>query len=721
MHNGRRRVLGRMALAVGMVGMSVAGLVPGGPGGVVAPAGAATTTLRNVRTIDVGLDTYHTPTGSPEYFSSPATADLDGDLQPDLVVAAPNGTITATRITTGARMWQRDLGATAIQASPVVTDVDNDGKVDVVAATMDGRVVLLDGQTGGVVRTFRQGAPQFCPAGQDCRPDGFFATPVVADVNGDGRNDIVAASYDHSVYAWSHGGTLLWRSFLYDTLWSSPAVADIDNNGTQEIILGGDIYAGNPLGLPAGGLLWVLNGRNGTRFSGYPRSIPGQVVWSSPAVVDLNGDNRLEAVFGTGNHGPFGDGAAARRVWAVTLPTRANLSGWPVGVAGRVVHQPAIGDVDNDGKPDVVVATETGYLQAFRANGSALWSTCNAASTTACGGPVGHGGVVIADVDDDGIQEVVSALSQNLRVYGLNRELEATFRLTGNGTLNPASIAAITEVNGSAMIVQSSLYRVGGHGGQARAGDVVRTNLLTTDEALCRQDWPAFKRSAYRTSVKPAREAWHPFPCARPFVSKQYQDVLGRELDATGREFWTHRLRTTWSGARVIEAFMNSPEFLDVAAPIVRVHLGLKGGPPLPSSEIRAQMAAGRQGQTLAQLAEELVDQSQYDGQPAGTLVDAVYPRLWGAAPTAQQRQAAIARIEQAGPGTWLAELASTDWVEGRLKGRVQVAMTYIALLDRGPDRTGWDYWVAQTDRGVRPQRLIAQFLNTPEYQARVL
>lgn len=719
MHNTRRMV-GRLALALGLVGASVAGLVPGSPGGVVAPAGAATTTLRNVRTVDVGLDTYHTPTGSPEYFSSPATADLDGDRQPDLVVAAPNGTVTATRITTGARMWQRDLGATAIQASPVVTDVDNNGKVDVVAATMDGRVVLLNGQTGGVIRTFRQGAPQNCPAGVDCRPDGFFATPVVADVNGDGRNDIIAASYDHSVYAWSFGGTLLWRSFLYDTLWSSPAVADIDNNGTQEVILGGDIYAGNPLGAPAGGLLWVLNGRNGTRFSGYPRALGGQVIWSSPAITDLNGDGRLDAVFGTGNHGPFGDGAAARRVWAVTLSTRANVPGWPVGVAGRVVHQPAIGDVDNDGRPDVVVATETGYLQAFRANGGSIWSTCNGGTTSACGATVGHGGVVIADVDDDGVQEVVSALTQTLRVYGLNRQLEATYRLTGNGTLNPASVAAITEVNGRAMIVQSSLYRVGGHGGQARAGDVVRTNLLTTDQPLCRQDWPAFKRSAYRTSVKPAREPWHPFPCARPFVDQQYNDVLGRNIDPTGLEFWTHNLRTTWSGARVVEGFMNSREFLVVAAPIVRVHLGLKGGPPLPADEIRAQMAAGRDGQTLAQLAEELIDQSAYDGQSDGALVDAVYPRLWGKAPTAQERQAALDRIATAGRGTWLAELASTPWVEGRLKGRVQVAMTYIALLARGPDQSGWDFWVAQTDRGVRPQRLIAQFLNTEEYRQRV-
>ncbi len=715
------RVLVAAILAVAMT----AGVVPG-PDRVLAPSPAgAATTLRALRNVDVSLDTLTVPPGSSEYASSPALADLDGDNRPELVVAAPNGTVTATRLTDGATRWRRSLGRTAIQASPVVTDVDNDGRVDVVVATMDGRVLLLDGQTGGVKRTYRQGAPQFCPSGVDCRPDGFYATPVVADVNGDGRNDIVAPSYDHSVYAWSVGGTLLWRSFLYDTLWSSPAAVDVDKDGRLEVVLGGDIYAGNPLGLPRGGLLWVLNGRNGTRFPGYPRSLPGQTTWSSPAIADLDGDTRLDVIVGSGTNGPFGDGADARRLWAFTLADRRDLPGWPVTMPGRVVNQPAVGDIDNDGRLEVVAASEGGYLTALAHNGARQWSTCNAAATNQCPGwpnLPSHGGVAIADVDDDGNQEVISALSQRLRVYrGFDRLVEADYRLTGNGILGPTSVVAISEINGSTVMAQSYFYRTDGHSGPARAGDLVRTSVLTTDQPLCAEDWPGFKRTAARDALLASRPPWNPFPCGRPFVAQQYRDLLGRDLDTAGATFWTARLRTTWSGARVVASFLNSNEFGVVAAPVSRLDLGLKGGPPIAGGEVRSQMLRLRGGEPLSSIAADLLADGPWASESDDQLITRAYFTLLRRVASDPERDAARADIASGGRAAWFADLSTTDEATLLTAVRVQVVMTYVGLLARGPDQQGWDYWVARAESGTPPQRLISLFLNSAEYRNRVL
>ncbi len=689
-----------------------------GPG--AAPAGAATTTLTQIGDVQIQFFTRATSTGTRERYSSPALGDLNGDDKPELVVAAPNGTVTARRLDTNSGYWQASLGATEIHATPLIDDVDGNGKIDVLVATMDGRVVLLNGQTGGVSRTFRQGAPQNCPAGVDCRPDGFFATPAVGDVNGDGKKDIVAPSYDHSTYAWSAGGTLLWRSFLYDTLWSSPAIVDIDRNGRNEVVLGGDIYANNPLGVAQGGLVWALNGSNGSRVSGYPKSIPGEVVWSSPAISDINGDGKLDAVVGTGTM--FGDGAVNRRVWAFSLTTRANLPGWPVTAAGRVAHQPAIGDIDGDGAKEVVVNTENGVIAAYRGNGSLKWDECNAnARPSGCSGMVSHSGAVIADIDDDGVQEVVATSGVWLRVYsGTTGAEEDEYQLPGGyGNLHPASVPAISELNGETIIAQSAFYRAGGHSGAERSGDYVRTGIVTTDTHLCAEDWPAFKRSPRRDSVLAARPPWHPFTCGRPFVAQQYEDLLGRQLDAAGQTYWTARLRTTWSGPRVVEGFMNSAEFRGVAAPVVRLHIGVASGPPGPSEDIRAEMAELQQGAELESIAADLLGArpAQTDAQ----LVDAVFPRLTGRTPNSTERQNALNAMQADGQAAWLAALSQTSSATNHLADEVEVAMTYIGLLDRSPDAGGYDYWIDQVERGVSLQRLIEQFLNTSEYRQRVL
>jgi hypothetical protein len=717
-----RTMTSRRLRAVAGVSLLALTTILGTAGPSASPAGAATTNLRQIRDDQIRFFTRATSTGTTERFSSPALGDLNGDDEPELVVTAPNGTVTARRLDTGATLWQASLGATEIHASPVIDDVDGNGSVDVVVATMDGRVIRLNGQNGSQAVVMRQGAPQNCPAGVDCRPDGFFATPAIGDVNGDGKKDIVASSYDHSVYAWTAGGRLIWRAFLYDTLWSSPAIVDIDRNGRNEVVVGGDIYARNPLGVAQGGLVWALNGSNGSRVSGYPKSIPGEVIWSSPAIGDVNGDGKLDAVVGTGTM--FGDGAASRRVWAFTLSSRQNLPGWPVAASGRVMDQPALGDVDGDGTDEVVFTTDRGYVEVWEANGRRQWAACNtngATPTCPSGAPGPKGGALIADVDDDGRQEIVAPSGVWIRVFDVGRTTaEDAYILPGEyGNRDTSSTPAIGELDGRAIIAQSAFYRAGGHSGPERSGDYVRTGVVTTDAPLCAEDWPQFKRSARRDSVHPARPPWHPFPCGRPFVAQQYQDLLGRQLDAAGQDYWTARLRTTWSGPRVVEGFMNSSEFRGVAAPIVRLHIGLVDGPPGPADAIRGEMVALRQGATLDDIAEDLLADgpTRTDAQ----LVDAVFPRLTGRTPSGTERQRALDAIAADGRAAWVADLAVTTSATANLEDEVQVAMTYIGLLGRAPDAGGYAYWVGEVERGVSPQRLIEQFLASSEYRGRVL
>ena len=131
--------------------------------------------------------------------------------------------------------------------------------------------------------------------------------------------------------------------------------ADIDGDGRPEIVLGGDIWAGNPLQAPEGGLVWILR-HDGSVYPGYPKTVPFQTVWSSPAVADIDRD----------------------------------------------------GDLDGDPGMEVAFTAEGGWVYAYDTNGRRMWRSCDADTPGGCRpGYENHGSVSIADVDDDGAQEVV--------------------------------------------------------------------------------------------------------------------------------------------------------------------------------------------------------------------------------------------------------------------------------------------------------------------------
>ncbi len=684
------------------------------------PASAATTTLTIQGTLNHPLASWSTGDGPREAFSSPAVADITGDATPEIVVASMDGTVEAFRSTDRSRIWSRDTGTSPIQTSPTLSDLGSDGKADVVVGTMDGRVLWIDGPTGQIVRTFRQGAPQYCPVGQDCRPDGFFASPTIADINGDGVKDIIAPNYDHSVYAWSKTGTLLWRRFLEDTLWSSPVVADIDRDNRPEIILGGDIWAGNPLGKPAGGLTWILK-RDGSTYPGYPKSTPGQTVWSSPAIADLNGDGNKDVIVGTGANWAE---PAGRSVNAFTARTGHNLSGWPVSVDGRVVASPAIGDVNGDGRLDVTFASDGGWVYAYSRSGQRMWRQCNGTTSNACQtGYSTKAGTVIADVDSDGEQEVVSTLDKDIRVFrGSTGTVEASYRIAHPATFSSGSTPAIAESNGKTIIVQNSVYRSNGHGGNPQAGDVTKTYVLTTGQGLCRNDWPQFHRDAVRTGAwRGAHDAWMPFDCPASFVHQQYADFLNRIPDAQGTAYWTSRLHKGVTGSSVIRSFIGSNEFGTVVSPVVRSYLSVFGTYPPTAATITDAVADLRNGMTPAQIADQFAQDPGITALTEQQFVTRTYQFVYKRNPSGAELSTDVGRLQS---GTTRGTLAS-GYAEGsvgvsRLAPEVTVAMVYLGMLGRAPDPGGWNYWVPKARTGST-DALVTGFQRSSEYRSRVL
>lgn len=218
---------------------------------------------------------------------------------------------------------------------------------------------------------------------------------------------------------------------------------------------------------------------------------------------------------------------------------------------------------------------------------------------------------------------------------------------------------------------------------------------------------------------------WIPFATSTALVRQQYRDFLAREGDAGGVAFWAGRLdKGTESVSSVILHFLGSPEFARALAPVARLGLAGLGAPPT-YADLVAWTAAAKGGTALADLADQVTARpaftARYGALGDGALVDALYRDVVGRAPSSSARATWVGRLGAGThtPGDLLAALVGTDDAERRYRAQVQVLMTYVGLLQRSPDRSGWAYWVPKVQAGTSVGSLVAQFFGSAEYRRR--
>ncbi len=388
----RVALLAGLAVATGAAGQNVPPLKPGFP--VTLPGGG--TMIGGHPTVgDLGLTPGHksvvfctnagklwvvnydgsVPTGFPitmpgQCAGTVAIGDIDGDGIADIVVPygffspdSPGG--VAAYDNRGHLLWNRpssnfdgDGIPEGVVDAPAIADVDGDGVVEVAWGSLDAHVYLVDGRTG-------------------------------ADKPG-------------------------WPVFVRDTIFSSPALADVNGDGQLKVIIGVDAHMeGPPYNTPNGGCLHVLR-PNGTELTGFPQCVD-QVLSSSPAVGDINGDGRFEIVVGTGRYWPN----ASHKVYAFE-PDGSMAAGWPVLVDGEVETSPALADINGDGNPEVIVTdnadspSTTFHVYAFKGDGTLLWKTVP--KDYFGGNPPDAKDPMVADVVGDGQLEVLIPVNTELVV-----------------------------------------------------------------------------------------------------------------------------------------------------------------------------------------------------------------------------------------------------------------------------------------------------------------
>ena len=332
---------------------------------------------------------------------------------PEIVYGDQGGWLHALDPATGTDIapFPVNVGS-AIDSSPAVADLDNDGANEIVVGlgstwvpNQQGGVRIYNGNgslrciynTGDKFNIWTGGPP-------DGRPDGVVSSPSVGDIDGDGRMDAVFGGFDHHIHAIDRQCRSLsgFPFHVEDTTWSSPALYDSDDDGRLEIFIGSDQTPGGLAQFNwAGGEFRALDHRNGQVVELWKRR-SHDVFSSSAAIGDINADGRMEVVTGGGDFYHHVDGW---KVWAFDLQTGSDVAGWPRITGGAVSSSPAIGDLNGDGRDDVVVGSRDASVYAWHGDGALLWR--RGPIPNCCVPPRAvNGSPIIADLDGDGDQDV---------------------------------------------------------------------------------------------------------------------------------------------------------------------------------------------------------------------------------------------------------------------------------------------------------------------------
>ena len=344
-------------------------------------------------------------------------ADVNGDGAAELVIAY--GSTVRILDHTGAVIpgWPQTVdpsgtGAMA-QMAPAVGDVTGDGIPEVVVQNNAGRVFVW--QANGVLLS---GWPILLGIDEN--------SIAIADIDGDGRAEIVTTGWPGSINVFASNGNSLpgWRFTPQPSAnLTAPAIGDVDGDGKKEIA----VAISNDAGATPG-YLYLLSS-TGAVLPGWPQAInpPSGTVpsFSYPTLGDLDGDGKLDVAIGALNGTVF-----------AFHHTGVALAGWPQATPGGETHTPALGDLDGDGRLEIVAGgntvidsstgVETDFLSAWRYTGSLLsgWPVkVNSDSTTVVWSrSFGFGSSVIADLDGDGVSDIVVAsdsFSPSSRIYSL--------------------------------------------------------------------------------------------------------------------------------------------------------------------------------------------------------------------------------------------------------------------------------------------------------------
>ena len=388
-------------------------------------------------------------------WGSPVIGDVNNDGRNDVVVGGQDGRLYAYDANGAALPGWPAMATSAIDSTPAIGDVDGDGRNEVVVGTgtlevPGARGALNIFNANGSRRCERLMTTIFGPA------NAVYGAPAIGDVTGDGVNDVVFGSWDHTIYVVNGSCGVIASKDNRDTVFSTPALFDVDGTGQLDIFIGGDASENSKVPGDSfnGGIFRRLRyDGSGTLAQVWDRRST-EAFQSGAAIGDITGDGQPEVVTGSGmywcrTNRTCPTAPDSNKVWAFNLFNGADVPGWPKRATMNTTFNsaPALGDLDNDGVADVVIGSTSFNAPGDLAGGAidAFYSRGGRKSFVT-GDVQQPGSVVIADVDGKAGNEVVFANTPRVSVLSGSSLTDTGLDLGGPIPLSHVNAAAIGEL-----------------------------------------------------------------------------------------------------------------------------------------------------------------------------------------------------------------------------------------------------------------------------------
>jgi hypothetical protein len=317
-----------------------------------------------------------------------------------------------------------------VMMTPVVVDVNGDRVPDIVFSTFDGDYYNDtyenggDGNSNGVLRAISGSDGRELWTVTDASARVKPAASIAAgDIDGDGKVEICGIPENgRGIICFENDGTFKFRSApaAYDyNEWGGPSLADLEGDGTVEILDGNRVYSNT------GALKWVgSDGMGGAQYTG-PVSF----------AADIDQDGTQEVVNG-------------RAVYRANGSLKCVNTEIPQGFAG-------VANFDEDAAAEIAVAGH-GSVSLLDDNCQLLWT--RSVHYTDPGQPFptrpGHGGPPnIADFDGDGKLEIGLAGDWNYTVYGANGSVKWTYSVQDYSSGKTTSTTFDFEADGRTEVI----------------------------------------------------------------------------------------------------------------------------------------------------------------------------------------------------------------------------------------------------------------------------